>query len=115
MKLLLRHYGIETTEISEADVAYGGPPPPPRGRTSERLPGAGLKLNAPPIASSSWQTWPNSVGLESSSGLGQVEGALGSHQGFGAALNPLQVHAHVHAYYGQIKLNIIISQTAICM
>ena len=95
MKLLLRHYGIETTEIPEEHVAHSGPPPPHR-RASEGL-GVGPSMEALPPASPSLSrhSWP-SVGVPEQSGAnrGQVGGVFtGSSRGreFAAAINPLQV------------------------
>ena len=96
MKLLLRHYGIDTTEIPEEHMAQSGPPPPPHRRASEGL-GVGIDMEAPPPASLSLSrhSWPSVGGSEQpGANRGQVGGVfVGSSrgQGFAAAINPLQV------------------------
>ena len=90
MRLLLRHYGIETTEIPEEPTVYGGPPPPSHRRASEGLE-VGSRWEAPPPASASSprHSWPN-AGVS----RGQIGGVFSDSsrvQGFAAAMSPLQV------------------------
>lgn len=107
MKLLLRHYGIETTEIPEDQpMAHAGPPPPPTHRRASEGLGVGPNMKAPPPTSisSPRHSWPNTGGVESGINRGQVGGVfklIDSSQGMGfaAALNPLQVHSSM-SYYG---------------
>ena len=96
MKLLLRHYGIETTEIPDVHVGHSGPPPPPSRRASE-----GIRMEpsveALPTTSVSLprHSWPNTGGMEPGVSRAQVGGVmtgLSRGQGFAAALNPLQVY-----------------------
>ena len=93
MKLLLRHYGIETTEDH---MTHGGPPPHPTHRRASEGLGLGPVLEAPPpvSASSPRHSWPSVGGVEPRISGGHVGGVLIDSprgQGFAAALNPLQV------------------------
>ena len=99
MKLLLRHYGIETTEIPvDQPMAQGGPPPPPTHRRASEGLGVGPRMEATPPASvsSPRHSWPNTGGgAEPGVSRGQVGGVFNSSRGMGfaAALNPLQVRS----------------------
>jgi hypothetical protein len=103
MKLLLRYYGIETTEIPEEPMAHGGPPPPPTHRRASEGLGVGPSMEAPPSSSvsSPRHSWPSTGGgAEPGVNRGQVGGVfrlIGSSQGMGfaAALNPLQVRMYI--------------------
>ena len=103
MKLLLRHYGIETAEIPEDQpMAHGGPPPPPMHRRASEGLGVGPSMEATPPASvsSPRHSWPNTGGgVEPGINRGQVFKLIDSSRGMGfaAALNPLQVQVHVHS------------------
>ena len=99
MKLLLRHYGIETTEIpKDQPMAHAGPPPPPTHRRASEGLGVGPNMEAPPptLISSPHHSWPNTGGMESGVDRGQMGGVFklidsSQGKGFVAALNPLQV------------------------
>lgn len=89
MKLLLSHCGIETTEIPEGDLGYGGPPPPPR-RASE---GLGPRMDTPPTAPLSQSSWPSGGGVKPRGQVGGVvTGSQSRSHGFASAFNSLQVH-----------------------